>query len=280
MIEWVQSVHAEGAIPHIFTFPSSAIAVSKVAVERGKRLDGVRFTLSGEPITMARLESIRRTGAEALPRYGSIECGPIGYGCMAPMEPDEVHLLEDLHALIQAGSDGEAWGIPPNALMITSLHPKSPFVLLNASMGDQGELVKRSCGCPLERLGWSTHLWTIRSYEKLTGGGITFLGTDVIRILEEVLPKRFGGVPTDYQLVEEEASDGNPMIRLLVNPLVGPLDPEYVRDFFLRALGADSPINQLMADIWREFGMLAVDFKLPQQTQSGKVLHFHVGRKH
>jgi hypothetical protein len=57
-------------------------------------------------------------------------------------------------------------------------------------------------------LGWTTHLRDIRSQEKLTAGGMTFLDTDLIRVLEEVLPARFGGAPTDYQLVEEEAEEG------------------------------------------------------------------------
>jgi hypothetical protein len=92
-------------------------------------------------------------------------------------------------------------------------------------MGDQAIVVQRACGCPLEQLGWVTHLHTIRSYEKLTGGGMTFLDTDVIRVLEEELPARFGGTPTDYQLLEEEADDGQPRLQLLVHPRVGPLNP-------------------------------------------------------
>ena len=51
---------------------------------------------------------------------------------------------------------------------------------------------------------------TIRSHEKLTAGGMTLLDTDVIRLLDEVLPARFGGAPTDYQLVEHESDDGEP----------------------------------------------------------------------
>lgn len=33
---------------------------------------------------------------------------------------------------------------------------------------------------------------------------MTFLDTEVIRVLEEVLPARFGGSPTDCQLVEDD----------------------------------------------------------------------------
>ena len=41
-------------------------------------------------------------------------------------------------------------------------------------MGDEATFSDRSCGCPVEELGWRVHLHSIRSYEKLTGGGITF----------------------------------------------------------------------------------------------------------
>ncbi len=71
-------------------------------------------------------------------------------------------------------------------------------------MGDQAVVSERACGCPYQQLGWTTHLHGIRSFEKLTAAGMTFLDTDVIRVLEEVLPGRFGGIPSDYQLVEEE----------------------------------------------------------------------------
>ena len=73
-------------------------------------------------------------------------------------------------------------------------------------------------------MGWTTHLREIRSHEKLTAGGMTFLDTDLIRVLEEVLPARFGGAPTDYQLVEEEAAEGQPRVRLLVHPRIGAVD--------------------------------------------------------
>ena len=47
--------------------------------------------------------------------------------------------------------------------------------MLNVSLGDQAVMVQHACGCPLQTLGWDTHLYTIRSYEKLTGGGMTSL---------------------------------------------------------------------------------------------------------
>ena len=74
---------------------------------------------------------------------------------------------------------------------------------------------------------------SIRSYEKLTAGGIRFFDTDLIGVLEKVLPVRFGGGPTDYQLVEDEAENGQPRLRLVVDPAVGTLDVRALGDAFL-----------------------------------------------
>jgi hypothetical protein len=146
-------------------------------------------------------------------------------------------------------------------------------VLLNVSMGDRAALGPRACGCPLERLGWTVHLRDIRSFEKLTGQGITFLDTDVVRVLEEVLPERFGGAPTDYQLVEEEEEGGEPVLRLLVHPDVGPFDPSAVAEVFLSALGTGDGGEWMMAQIWRDSGTLRVERRLPLRTVSGKIHH-------
>jgi hypothetical protein len=86
-----------------------------------------------------------------------------------------------------------------------------------------------------------THLSSIRSFEKLTAGGMTFLDADVVRVLEEVLPARFGGAPTDYQLVEDESEDGQPRVLLLVHPSLGPVGPDEMARTFLATIGSGSP---------------------------------------
>jgi hypothetical protein len=246
------------------------VRLGRGATEAGLELVGARFTVTGEPVTEARLAAIGRVGAEAVPDYGSADSGgPLTYGCLAPEAPDEVHFFHDLHALIQA----EVPPFPARALLVSSLRPTAPFVLLNVSMGDSAVVTDRRCGCPLETLGWRTHLHTIRSYEKLTAGGMTFLDTDVIRVLEEVLPRRFGGGPTDYQLVEEETSQGQPRLRLLVSPSVGSLDPSAVSDAFLAAIGTGSGTARVMALQWRQGALLSVEQRSPLPAPSGKILH-------
>jgi hypothetical protein len=274
---WMADVLRAGAIPYLYTFASSAVRLAQAARDAGIELSGAQFLLMGEPTTAARLEVIRRSGADGLPRYGSIETGPIGYGCLAPKAPDDVHLFDDLHALIQPGSDAGVHGHPAHAIFVSSLRPAVPFVLLNVSMGDQATVEHRRCSCPMEALGWATHLRGIRSYEKLTTQGMTFLDTDVIRALEEVLPQRFGGAPTHYQLLEQEAEDGRPVLRLLVHPEVGPLDAAAVVETFLGAI-TPAGAGWQMSQIWRDADLLRVERREPLATRSGKILHLHVVR--
>lgn len=276
---WMTETLRAGGTPHLFTFPSSAVRLCQAALDAGVDLGGARLTVGGEPVTAARLATIRRAGAEAAPRYGSIECGPIGYGCLAPAASDDVHLLHDLHALISPGPDGPIAGLPGDALFVSSLRGTAPLILLNVSLGDHAVMTPRPCGCPLERLGWGTHLHTIRSYEKLTAGGMTFLDTDVIRVLEEVLPARFGGAPIDYQLLEEEVAGGQPRLRLLVHPVIGPVDSAAVRELFLTAVSAGVGAERVMGLLWREADVLHVERRAPLPTASGKVLHLHVERR-
>jgi hypothetical protein len=128
-------------------------------------------------------------------------------------------------------------------------------------------------------LGWKTHLHTIRSREKLTTAGMTFLDADLVRVLEEVLPARFGGGPVHYQLVEEEDHSGRPVLRLLVHPSVGPLDPEAVADAFLSAIGAGPGAAQVMGRFWRDASVLRVERRAPIATATGKILHLHQSQR-
>ncbi len=273
IVDWMLQTLRGGWTPILHTFASSAVRVCRAASEAGLALHGARFTLSGEPTTAARLQVIRQAGAQALPRYASAECGPIAFGCLAGEACDDLHVLHDLHALTQPGPEKTGGSLPANALLISSLRPTTPLILLNVSLGDQAVLHPHACGCPLERLGWTTHLRAIRSFEKLTAGGMTFLDADLIRVLDEVLPARFGGTPTDYQLVEEEAADGRPRLVLLVHPRIGPLSPDAVREAFLAAISAGSGVERVMGLLWRSASFVCVERRAPLPTTSGKILH-------
>jgi hypothetical protein len=275
IVHWITRVLRDGHTPHLETFPSSALRVCQAALAAGVDLAGAQFSLIGEPFTPARQTLIRRVGAEAVSRYGTTECPGIGWGCLAPAVPEEQHHAHDLWVLIQPGPDGASRELPPRALLVSSLRRTSPLILLNASVGDQAELVQHACGCPLESLGWTTHLRDVRSFEKLTSGGMTFFDTEIVQVLEEVLPRRFGGGPTDYQLVEREGADGRPVLALLVHPAVGPLDPGTVAEAFLSALGTGSGVERVMAMQWQQARLIQVERRPPVATAGGKILHLH-----
>lgn len=275
---WMHEVVRSGVPPHLHGSPSAAVRVCLAALEHGLDVTGARFTVSGEPFTPARRAVIARAGGRAITAYTSMETGgPVAYGCLAPDVCDEAHLWHDLHAIIQPGVEERLAG-RVGTVLITTLSPTSPLVLLNASMGDEAVVTRRECGCPLQQLGWTTHLHTIRSFEKLTGIGVTFLDTDVVRVLEEVLPARFGGSPTHYQLIEGETDDGQPRLRLLVHPAVGPVDPDAVRDAFLGAIAPGSGGEQIMGLIWRGGRVITVERSAPHATVSGKIMHLHLQR--
>jgi hypothetical protein len=278
IVRWMVAALRAGRRANLWTYASSAVRLCQAATEAGLDLRGAQFSVGGEPFTEARRATIRGVGAEAYPQYGISECGEVGFGCLAPRDLDEIHVLHDLHALIQAGADGPARGLPHDALLISSLHPRAPFVLLNVSMGDRGTLGERACGCPMAQLGWTTHVRALRSDEKLTAAGMTFHDTDVIRVLERTLPDRFGGGPTDYQLVEEEDAAGRACLRLLVHPRVPRFDASAIADTFLTAVGAGPGGGSRMASVWREARLLAVERRPPIAAISGKLLHLHVSK--
>jgi hypothetical protein len=275
ILRWLTETLAAGRVPHLHTFASSVVQVCEAARAAGADIRGAQFTLASEPTTAARLMAVRRVGASAQPCYAITDFGIMGYGCLAPAAPDDVHLFQDLNAVIQP--DAVLPGLPAGSLLVSSLRRAAPFVLLNVSAGDRASSERRQCACPLAAAGWTEHLHSIRSFEKLTAGGMTFLDTDLVRVLEEILPSRFGGGPTDYQLVEEESPSGGPALRLLVHPRVGPVDAAAVETTFLDSIGSGSGAEKIMQLAWREARLLRVDRQPPLVTALGKILHLHRG---
>lgn len=275
LAEWLQDQRQQGNTPHVQTFPSSAVIVSRWAMENGYDISGSWFTVSGEPITAAGIQTVEAAGCHVIPRYGSMETGAIGYGCTHGEHPDDLHLVSNMHGLIHAGPTGASVGLPENALLITSLDAQAPFVMLNLSMGDQAELSHTSCGCPLEAAGWNLRLWNVRSFEKLTSAGVTFDGTEVISVLAGHLPAQFGGVPTDYQLAETTDRHGEPVLNLVIHPRLGDIDDSLVAQEFLQALSARSSSDGMMIQRWQDAGTLRVIRKPPTATAAGKIQYLH-----
>ena len=274
LLHWLRRTLDAGEVPHVWTFASSAVLACAAARDAGIDIAGSRFTMGGEPTTAARRRAVEAAGAVALPRYGATETDILAFACRAPTAPDDMHFLHDRHAVARPFAGGP--GLPANALLLTSLLPSAPIVLFNVSLGDVAEIPLAPCDCPMEATGWPMRVREVRSHEKLTAGGIAFLDVDVVRVLEEVLPSRFGGAPLDYQVVEQADPSGRPAVRLRIHPSVGPLDERIVADAFLAALGSGYGGTPLTELLWREGEVLRVERTPPARTDSGKILHLHV----
>jgi phenylacetate-coenzyme A ligase PaaK-like adenylate-forming protein len=265
----------------IYTFASSAVRVCMAAQEAGLNIKGTRFLVTGEPLTPQKKKEIEETGSRAVPIYGISEAGVIAAGCARPYpDSDSCHFLKDTnavitHRLVPSHSDTEV-----ESFLFTSLLYESPKFLLNVGMGDYGKVWIEPCSCELGTLGFDVHVSGIRSYEKLTGEGVTFVDTDFINIIENELPRRFGGQSTDYQLVEDEDTHGLTRLRLLISPRVGTVDEQKVVEAFIQLLkmGECSPESwaQSGSDIWAQARTLRIKREYPIPTRSGKILPFHI----
>jgi hypothetical protein len=269
---------AESGPGVLFSAPSSGVRVCEAAREAGLDLTGAFFSFGGEAYTEAKDRTIRAAGARAESSYYVSELGgPLALACPAGEAVDHAHLAEDRVAVIDEErtlDDGRV--VRP--LLVTTLSPFTPQVAINLELGDSAVHGHASCGCPFHEAGLTHTLHTIRSYDKLSTEGMHFVGPQLVALLEDVLPRRFGGGPTDYQLVEAEDNSGRSRLLLAASPRLGPLDEAEVAAAALDFLGSEGPAERMMADIWGGGGTLEVVRREPEVSRVGKVLPLHVDR--
>ena len=250
--------------------------VCLAAQEHGFDLSGAVFWVTGEPPTPAKVRVITRTGARFVPHYALTETGYVGSGCAQPADINDLHFFNDILALIQYPRQVPGSEITVDAFHFTTLLPTAPKLMLNVESDDYGVIERRSCGCPLEAYGFTEHLRDIRSFRKLTGEGVTLIGGEMIHILEEVLPARFGGSPLDYQLLEEEDEQGFTRLSLLISPRVGAVNEQSVIDTVLESLRRSSVSANLAWAIWSQTKTLRVKRMEPIWTARGKLMPLHL----
>jgi hypothetical protein len=258
---------------------SKAVRVCLAAEAAGLNLTGCTFFGGGEPPTPSKLQHITRVGAKNVPTYAMTETGFVGVGCARPQDENDCHLLEDAVALIQYTQQVPGTDIEVPAFCLTTLLPTSPRIMLNVEIDDYGVCEERSCGCPLEQYGFRKHVTEIRSYRKLTGEGVTLIGSDMIRILEEVLPAKFGGTALDYQFMEEENERGFTQLSLVISPQVAILDENAVIGVVLEAMGRENNAAGLARAEWAQAGTLRVKRMEPVITARGKLMPLHLAQR-
>jgi hypothetical protein len=270
-----ETLKAHGACM-VRTSVSLALRVCVAAREEGLDLTDAVFWGGSEPPTAAKVQEMTRVGARYIPTYWFIEAGVVGLGCARPADVNDIHLFKDILALIQYPRQVPGTHITVDAFHFTTLLPSTPKLMLNVESDDYGVMETRSCGCQLESYGFTEHLRDIHSFRKLTSEGVTLVGSDMILILEEVLPAKFGGSPLDYQLMEEEDDQGFTRLNLLVSPKIEIADEAAVIETVLEALGRSSVAADLARAHWSQANTLRVKRMEPIWTARGKLMPLHL----
>ncbi len=272
---WLAAKKSAGSPAEIHTNPSSGVRVCMAAREQGFDIAGTFFRFNSEPYTPAKARVVAETGSRAAAQYSLAEIGNIGLACGNPADLDDVHLLTDKLALIQRERQILNSSARVNSFHYTTLLPSCPKLMLNVESDDYGVVEKRKCGCLLGEMGFDIHISNIRSYDKLTSEGMTFLGSELITLVEEILPSRFGGNPTDYQFVEEEEG-GLPKVGIVISSRVGAVDEDRVIRAVLDRLRSYPGCKPMMADQWQDGKTLRVLRREPYVTGAAKILPLHV----
>jgi len=274
--QWLAARRREGRPALVDAQAGLGVRVCRAADARGLDISDTFFRLGGEPLTRAKADAVTATGSRAVSHYSMVEAGRVAIACPNGSAFDDAHFQAEKLAVIQrekvVGSAEARVGV----LSYTTLLPFTPKVMINVESDDYAVLEHRSCGCPWDEIGLSLHLRDIRSHEKLTTEGNHFLGSDLMALIDEVLPARFGGGPTDYQLVEEEV-EGLPKVSVVVHPGVGEVEERDVVSAVIEFLRA-KPANRLMADFWEQSGTVRLARREPHVTAAGKTPALHIER--
>lgn len=251
---------------------SKCIRISVAAKQHGIDLTGVTFYGGSEPSTPAKVATIEASGARYITHYGSTETGTIGIACANPADVNDVHFMSNHLAMIQRPKD--IFDQTVNVFHFTNFLPSAPKTLINVQLDDYGIVEERDCGCPLYQMGFTTHIRQMSSFSKLTGEGVTLVGSDMVHILEHVLPSQFGGSLLDYQLVEEENEQGFTKLVLVVDPSVTIDDEDALLEAFLDAMKHSMPSARLAQAEYRTGDVVTIRREKPFVTSRGK--HFPI----
>ena len=272
---WLETKARRGSPALLSATVGAAARICAAATEHGADITGTLFRTGGEALTSGRAALIEETGGLAFGDYSMAELGRAGVSCAAPNAVGDVHLMLDKLGLVQRPRVVPTTGETVGALFYTTLLESAPKLMINVETDDYAVVDDRDCGCLLGELGFTRHLHGIRSYEKLTSEGVTLRGSDVLTLLERTLPGRFGGVPTDYQLVEEVDATV-PTLSIVVSPRLGEIDDRAVADVVLSTLASGGAQPAEVSKIWRSAGTLRVVRREPYATSASKILPIHV----
>ena len=270
---WIAETKSRGSPAFVRSNVSACTRVCAAAQAGNHDIEGTIFLTSGEGITAAKRALIESTRARAYPRYVTSEIGTIGMGCRQ-LEGNSVHLFHDSVAVIVHRRAAPFADVEVDSLLFTSVNPLASRVFINAELEDTGWIEQARCDCVFSRIGYKTVIREVQSFGKLSGHGMTLPGSQILHILEDRLPSRFGGAPGDYQLVEQQGKIQTE-ITLRVSPRLAPVDVSGLRTFFLEEIGLVFG-GSLARRTWEHASSVQVEIAEPFRTRTGKVLPVHL----
>jgi hypothetical protein len=278
-MDWTLKNRRQGKRCCIITVVSNAARIARKALEAGISLEHVTLVASGEPLTQAKKRVMEEAGSRIALRYGPGGLYGAALGCRDPRFIDEMHVPQTMFTFVENPRTLDYAGPPIHPLVQTTTHPVAPRFLLNVENGDYATIIARNCGCPLETVGFTQHIHTVRSFEKMTGEGMNYSASELFELLEEVIPSEFGGGPGDYQLVEEEDDQAQTRLTLVVHPNVGELNEEKLLSRLQNGLAQGSRNHQFVSKIWQDADSFRIKREVPYASARGKILPFHIKQK-
>lgn len=274
VLDWFDAARASSDRVVLNVYPSSALRLAQLAVERGTSLDGLFLRLVGEPITGAKANVLRGVAAVPINAYSFAQQGAVATACPHSAD-EEVHVFEHEVAVrrrLRARPDGAM----VDALLWTSLAFDARSVWINVENDDYGSLDDNStpCACLLGSLGMRTRLRDVRGMSKAVTGGVTLPGPVVEVLTDVVLPARFGGGSADWQLAEQEDAHGA-YLEVRADPRLGPLDQTSVAAAIIAEIRA-TEAGVLAASVWARPGFIRLSRRPPVAAPSGKTLAFEL----
>jgi hypothetical protein len=266
-----------GPVRAVFTYPSAAMAICQAAAGAGWDLRDQVFVLSGEPVTPARRRVYAAAGVRIITRFSMSEVGHVACACPQGAlqdAPDDMHVWQTTCAVVSYRRPVAADRYEVDGLLFTTLHQASGRIWLNAESDDFGVLRTYDCGCAFDAVGLRQHLCAVSSFGKFTSDRWAAIEPRVVPLIEEALPRQFGGEAGRYQLVEEETPEGESRLVLLIHPDLPAVAPAQVLDYFSRALAAlDGQANP------GPLPPIRVRREVPRPTPGGKVLPYYQVRR-
>jgi hypothetical protein len=138
-------------------------------------------------------------------------------------------------------------------------------------IGDFGKLTIKGCDCLFGQLGMNVHISEVRSYDKLTGEGMTLLGSELNEIVGEAIENADGG-PDDYQFWETQDSSGLNKLVIAISPEIQNLNEKEFIDTILKKLKIRDIAGSIASQIWGQAGTLQVVRANPRMTIGHKML--------